>query len=267
LPDQYEIDFAHSSVAMVIHDNDPATTRLDITSPRTGQQFQPGDIIELRAQIIGPGSSNSWSVEFFDGDRRLGATRPDVPIWWGDASGGQHVIIARAADSQGTVLSAAPATIQVGPGAVLPVVKIGAFPWRTGEPCPTCFVAPSVITIERTAPTNEPLTVFLDIDGTATAGDDYEALPASVEIPAGQRSAKLTLLARDDQLIEGPEVVRVRVLSQPPPLLPPTYFVNAHAKEALVVIFDNEPEAPQARLDSVTPTNESHLEFPGTVQL
>src|SRR5882672_507548 len=34
LPDRYEIDFAHSSVAMVIHDNDPMTTRLDITSPR-----------------------------------------------------------------------------------------------------------------------------------------------------------------------------------------------------------------------------------------
>src|SRR5207247_3891566 len=66
---------------------------------------------------------------------------------------------------------------------------------------------------------------------------------------------------------EGPEVVRVRVLSQPPPLLPLTYFVSVHAKEAFVVIFDDEPDAPQARLDIVAPTNGSHLEFPSTIQL
>src|SRR5439155_1308491 len=130
LPDQYEIDFAHSSVAMVIHDNDPATTRLEITSPRNGQQFQPGDIIELSARIIGPGSTNSWSVGFFDGDQRIGTTRPGSPIWWADAAGGQHTINARAADSQGTVLTAT-VTIQVGPGAALPVVRIDADPWRT----------------------------------------------------------------------------------------------------------------------------------------
>jgi len=267
-PDQYQIDFAHSSVAMVIHDNDPVTTRLDITAPRDGQQFQPGDIIELRAQIIGPGSSNSWSVDFFADDQRLGTTRPDAPIWWGDAPGGLHVITARATNLEGTVLtSAPPATIQVGPGAVLPVVKISADPWRTGEPCPTCFVAPSVLTIERTAPTNSALTVFLEIDGTATAGDDYQALLTSVEIPAGERSAHLTLLTRDDQLVEGPEVVRVRLLRQPPPLLPPTYFVNVYAKEALVVIFDDEPDAPPARLDILAPTNGSHLRFPSTIEL
>jgi Big-like domain-containing protein/Calx-beta domain-containing protein len=267
----YQIDFAHSSVAMVIHDNDPITTRLEITSPLDGRQFQPGDTIELRAQIIGPGSDQSWSVDFFDGDQRIGTTRPGAPLWWNDASGGQHVIRAQAYDpvavpGQG-ILIARPVTILVGPGATLPVVRIGVTPWQTGEPCPGCFVVPSVLTIERTSPTNTALTVFLAIDGTATAGDDYQALPASVEIPAGQRSAQLTLLARDDQLAEGPEIVRVRVLAQPPPLLPPTYFVNAYAKEALIVISDDEAGAPQARLDIVAPANGSHLEFPSVVQL
>jgi hypothetical protein len=269
--DRYGIDFAHSLVSMVIHDNDPVATRLDITAPHDGQEFQPGDTIELRAQIIGPGSSNSWSVEFFDGDQRLGTTRPNAPIWWSDASGGRHVITARAYDPAAIpgqdTLVARPVTIQVGPGAALPVVKIGATPWQTGEPCPTCFVVPGILTIERTAPTNSALTVFLEIDGTATAGEDYQALPTSVEIPAGQRSAQLTLLARDDQLAEGPEVVRVRVLRQPPPLLPPTYFVNVYAQEAFVVIFDDEPGAPQARLDIIAPTNGSHLRFPSTIQI
>ncbi len=268
LADQYTIDLAHSSVEMVIHDNDPVATRLDITSPRNGQQFEPGDIIELRAQIIGPGSAESWSLKFFDGEQAIGVTQPDVPIWWADAWGGRHVISALATDAQGTVLtSTPPAAILVGPGATLPVVKIGATPWFTAEPCLTCAVAPSVLTIERTAPTNAALTVFLEIDGTATAGDDYEALPASVEIPAGQRSVQLTVRVRDDALAEGPEVVRVRVLRQPPPLQPPTYFLNVYAEEARVVIFDNEPEAPPARLDIIVPTNGSHLPFPSTIQL
>ncbi len=264
----YEIDLAHSFVDMVIHDNDPVTTRLDIVSPRNGQQFQPGDLIELRAQVIGPGNSNSWSVEFSDGDHSIGKTRSDSPIWWSDASGGTHAINARAIDSQGTMLtSEPPVTVQVGPGARLPVVKISADPWRTGEPCPVCRVAPAILIIERTAPTNTGLTVYLETDGTAIPEDDYQPLPAKVEIPAGQRSVQLTLLARDDQLAEGPEVVRVRLLPQPPPLLPPTYFVSVHAQEALVVIFDDEREAPQARLDIVTPSNGAHLEFPSIVQL
>jgi hypothetical protein len=267
VPDRYAIDLAHSSVGMVIHDNDPITTLLKITSPHDGQQFQPGDIIELRAEIIGPGGSRSWSIEFFDGDHRIGTTQPDGVIWWGDASGGQHVISARATDSQGAELTSTSLTIQVGPGATLPVVKISAISWKTGEPCPTCFVAPGVLTIERTLPTNTTLTVFLAMDGTATAGDDYQALPASVDIPAGQRSAQLTLLPLDDQLVEGPEVVRVRVLSQPPPLLPPTYFVNGNSNEALVVIHDDEPKSPEARLDILAPTNGSRFPFPSTLQL
>src|SRR5262249_6787662 len=158
-----------------------------------GQQFQPGDTIELRAQIIGAVSGELWSVDFFDGDQRIGTTQADSSIWWSNAGGGQHVITALATNSLGAVLtSAPPVTILVGRGASLPVVKIGATPWSTREPCPTCVVAPSTLTIERTAPTNTALTVFLNIDGTATAGVDYQALPASIEIPAGQRSAQLT---------------------------------------------------------------------------
>jgi hypothetical protein len=265
---QYEIDLLHSSVDMVIHDNDPVATRLDITSPHHGQLFQPGDTIELRAQIIGPSSSDIWSVDFFDGSQRIGTTRPNQAIWWSDAPGGQHLISARATNAQGTVLISTPTvTIQVGPGAALPVVKIGANPWRTAEPCPTCLVAPGILVIERTVPTNAALTVFLDIDGTATPGDDYQELPSNVEIPAGQHSVQIPLLARDDQQVEGPEIVRVRVLPQPPPLQPPTYFVNVYAKEALLVISDDEPGAPVARLDIVAPSNGAHLQFPSTVAL
>ena len=248
----YQIDLAHSSVAMTIHDNDPVAVRLDITAPRDGQRFDAGDVIELRAQFVGPVTEQVWNIDFFAGDRLLGTTRPGAPIWWQDAPAGEHVIRARAIDALGTVIVAEPSpTIRVGPGAALPVVKIGAAPWRTGEPCPTCFVAPSILTIERTAPADAPLEVFLEVDGTAAPGADYVPLPASVQIPAGQLSTKLTLFARDDRLVEGPEVVRVRLLAQQPP----TYFVNVHAGEVLVLIGEDEAGGPQARLDIIEPAD------------
>jgi Bacterial Ig domain/Calx-beta domain len=140
----------------------------------------------------------------------------------------------------------------------LPVLKISADPWQTAEPCPTCRVIPAVLNIERTEPVLDPLTVYLHVDGTATPGEDYPVLPSRVEIPAGETSIQLTLGAFDDHLAEGPEVVRVRVAG-PPDGTPPAYVINADANVAMVVIGDDEPDAPAARLDIVVPKEGQHF--------
>jgi hypothetical protein len=246
----------------------PALTQtvFTIVSPQNGQQFLPGQAIELRGQLRS--SDTPWSVEFFDNSRSIGKTRSGMPLWWTDASGGRHVITAIATDGLGhSVPALEPVTIQVGPGPTLPVVTIIAEPWRTAEPCPTCFVAPAILTIERTDPIDSALTVALAIDGTATPGDDYEPLPSSVQIPAGQRSIQLKVLPRDDQLAEGPEIVRVRLVPRPSPLQDPTYLVSFHANDALVTINDDESGAPLARLDIVAPANEAQFEFPSIIEL
>ena len=242
----------------------PPTLVLD--EPQEGQQFATGDTIPLRASIAND-SGGAWSVQFFSGDQPIAQSTPGRTVWWSEAWGGQHILSARASNASGTLLISDSKSILVGPGATLPVVKIDATPWRTGEACPTCSTAPSVLTVRRTDPTNSPLTVYFTIDGTATPGSDYEALPASVEIPAGQHSVELNLLPINDQLVEGPEIVRVRLLAQPPPLLPPTYFLNAYAKEALIAILDDEAGAPSARLDIAAPAEGAHLRFPSMVQL
>jgi hypothetical protein len=149
----YKIDFANSSLSM----SSLTMTRSPPgwTSPRhtLGKVFELGAAIELRAQIIGPGGSNDlWSVEFFDDDQPIGTTQVGKSIWWNDASGGPHVVGARARNSQGTLLTAEPSSILVGPGATLPVVKISADPWSTGEPCPACLVMPSILTIRTDHP-------------------------------------------------------------------------------------------------------------------
>jgi acetyl esterase/lipase len=51
------------------------------------------------------------------------------------------------------------------------------------------------------------LTVTYTVSGTATAGDDYVALPGSVTIPAGQSSADVVLTPVDDDVLETAETV------------------------------------------------------------
>jgi hypothetical protein len=115
--------------------------------------------------------------------------------------------------------------------------------------------------IERSEPTNSPLTVYLKADGTATPGVDYRALPSQVEIPAGQTNVQLALEPLDDTLAEGPEVVRVAlgISSQ--------YTILTGYKESLIVIFDDEPDAPTARLDILSPTNGAHSGFAQRIEL
>jgi hypothetical protein len=133
----------------------------------------------------------------------------------------------------------------------LPIVTVWAEAWKTAEPCPVCRVTPAVLRIDRSGPLSLPLTVLLSVDGTATAGDDYDSLPAKVEIPAGQQSVKLQVVPKDDLVAEGPEVVRVRLGRSP------GYQARPSHEAALISIFDDEPNAPVTRLDIVGPPSTS----------
>ncbi|MCI0748577.1 MAG: Ig-like domain-containing protein, partial [Verrucomicrobia subdivision 3 bacterium] len=227
--------------------------RLTLNNPLEGQQFVPGETIHLRA-TLNDTSEGPWRIEFFSGDQLIGASTSGQTFFWLDAWAGQHSILALATNPNGALVASSYATIQVGlDPATAPVVSVEATQWRTAEPCPTCFVVPGILTIRRTAPTNTALTVSLQIDGTAISGVDYEALSSSVTIPAGQRSVQLNLLAKDDQLVEGPEIVRVRIAPSP------SYVLHCCSRESLVVIHDDEPGAPTARIDIVSPTNGARL--------
>jgi len=264
--DAYESDYPRSSIRITIQDNDPVTTRLEITSPRDGEHFQAGAVIPLRSQIIGPGgNSDSWSVEFFDGDQLIGTTRLGGTIWWNNAIGGPHLINARAYNPAGVpgqdILVAPPVSISVGPGPAWPVVRIGAGRGQTLEPCPACFSVPAVFTISRTGPTHEALNVYLEYDGPAKPGVDYQALPHRVTIPPGTNAAHVSVMAIDDQLVEGPEIVRATIVT--PELATLGYVVSYYASEAMVVINDDESGAPEIRLDIVEPDDGAQF-APGT---
>ena len=236
--------------------------RLELVFPTDGMQFQPGNTITLRATVLGD-AGEPWQVEFFDGAERIGQSRPNVSIWWKSAGGGPHVITAHATDLVGNTLISAPATILVGPGPTLPVVSVSARPWKITEACITCDVVASNLVIRRAGSTDKALFVYLKTDGSATAGEDYPALPTRVEIPAGQNSTQLDLLALDDELAEGPEFVRVRLV--PPPDDPSSYLISVHTGTTMIVMLGHdEPGAPEARLDLMRPESGGSRLQPGT---
>jgi hypothetical protein len=99
--------------------------------------------------------------------------------------------------------------------------------------------------VSRRGPTDAALVVHYTLNGSATNGEDYTALPLSIEIPAGEASAVIEVVPTDDDLVEGPERVSL-VLSASD-----TYRVNHFASRAGAVLFDNDRAAPSGPIVSI----------------
>ncbi|MCU0546193.1 MAG: Ig-like domain-containing protein [Oscillatoriaceae cyanobacterium Prado104] len=114
-----------------------------------------------------------------------------------------------------------------------PLVSIAAgnTPAEEGE-VPGTFV----VSLDRAAPAGG-LVVEYAVGGTATSGDDYEALTGTVLIPQGQSTATIQLDTFDDAFIDPNETVTVTLREQPDRL---NYGVNPASNTASLTITDNE---------------------------
>ncbi|MDZ4841147.1 MAG: Calx-beta domain-containing protein [Hyphomicrobium aestuarii] len=104
------------------------------------------------------------------------------------------------------------ATINVLNTSPMPVVSIAPTIPNTSEQTPG---SPGRFTVSRTGATNIPLGVFLALStgaNKATNGVDYQLIPLSVFIPAGQSSVSFDIVPIADNLAEGVELVDVTVL-------------------------------------------------------
>ena len=88
--------------------------------------------------------------------------------------------------------------------AALPVVTIAATTEAADE-----SGTDGLFTISRTGETTEALDVTFTVGGTATAGDDYEAITTTVTILAEQSSVTVPVSVTDDDLVEAAETVVV----------------------------------------------------------
>lgn len=125
----------------------------------------------------------------------------------------------------------------------VPVVRIKATMPETSEPSPLVRFAPGRFTLRRTGGTASGLWVFVAYRGTARAGTDYDSLPTSVQIPAGATSIDLSVVALQDNLVEGDETVVAQV--QPDLTMGPIehYRVEPTQHVARVVIHDQTTPA------------------------
>lgn len=89
-----------------------------------------------------------------------------------------------------------------------PVVRIRAIqPFASEAPSLT----PARLLVTRTGDTSADLIVTYALGGSAANGVDYQALPGTITIPAGQSAAALFIQPKPDALPEGAETVVVRL--------------------------------------------------------
>lgn len=100
------------------------------------------------------------------------------------------------------------------------------------------------ITLTRTQVTSTPLIVRLVFSGTAINGVDTDLVPTTVTIPANAASVSITITAKSDATVEGPETLIVGLASDP------AYAVGAPLPVA-IAITNNGIAKPAPRIDSI----------------
>jgi len=100
--------------------------------------------------------------------------------------------------------------------------------------------------VRRTGETNNELTVFYSLHGTAQNGSDYETLPGSITIPAGRRTARIVVKPINDELEERIETV-VLELQSDPSLGPVARYLVGRPGRAAAIIVDNDHPRPLSR--------------------
>jgi len=239
--------------------NKPPTVA--IVSPPNGAVFSAPVDVRL---VAAAGDPDGWvtTVEFFDGNTSLGIvsngvcildaapvrlpnlgtdvltenslTRP-FSLLWRSVPPGRHVLTAVATDNDGDSTRSRPIEIFVREPGGLPVVRIMA----TDAVAREGTANTATFRIRRTGPTNDALTVFYAIGGTAANGADYVTIPNSLTIPAGWRGARIVITPIDDNLPERIETVRLRLT--PPPVVPPTYEIGLPARAGAVILDNDHP--------------------------
>jgi len=258
MPETYHVG-SPSNAVVTIYDNDgPQPTNrppvVRITLPMDGAVFIAPVNIAIAAGAEDPDPDDYVAtVEFFADNHTLGvrtnnpaSASPVNPFMlvWSNVPAGFHVLTARATDSRGAANWSGPIHISVQDESPLPLVTIRAVDPNATEPSLLHARDPGLFVITRTGSTNDPMTVYYSIRGTASNGVDYAAIPHSVAIPAGRWSAEIVINPLPDALPEGIESVALRI--EPPVCIaifppPPGCYQVGVPGEAVVFIADNQP--------------------------
>ena len=133
-----------------------------------------------------------------------------------------------------------------------------AWPTAVCQYFTNCGPKTATFTVRRFGDTNSDLTVPYDINGTASNGVDYVALPGSATIPAGERRVLITIVPIDDG---PPDVNKTVVLTLLPDMQmnPLPGYVLGFPRRAAAIIIDQGPGPTTGML----PGSGFHLAIPG----
>ena len=248
---ELNIDPARSTARIFIRDDGITTASLELTAPKNGAQFPTVQAIPIAATAIDLDGAITH-VEFFDGDKQIGASTidfirppdPGTPIVhefvWAGADAGAHALTARALNAAGNAATSAPVRIQVGEG--LPIVSIIAVDAFAREGTSANGNADTAIfVVKRSGRTIDPLAVRFNLGGTALPGADYEAPASPLIIPAGQQSVRLVIRPVDDRRTEPVETVVVSLLAND---ATPAHYALGFPRRAAALIVDNDHARP-----------------------
>ena len=118
------------------------------------------------------------------------------------------------------------------------------------------FPKDAVFTVRRWGDISDDLTVTYGIGGTASNGVDYVTLPGVVTIPAGECTARITVVPLDDG---PPDITKTVILTLTPDTnLPPDYVLGIPRKAAAIIL-----DGPPWPATAVLPDRCFHLNMPG----
>lgn len=113
------------------------------------------------------------------------------------------------------------------------------------------------LSFERSEPYDNPLSVNLEITGTATNGVDISNIPTFITFPPGQSTATITFQVLNDGLVEGTEDLTITLEDQTPcpTSPPPSVTVTIQDSEPMTVTItpDESLTCPQERTITATP--------------
>jgi len=245
--------------------NIPPTVR--IGAPVSGSVYQAPANIAIFAQ---PNDVDGTveTVELFEGTNSLGVVTngpavmsPINPwhVFWTNVPVGAYALRAKATDDKGAIGWSEGVRVYVvestnrptDPDAEeIPLVPPGMGMAQRDNP--------AVFTISRSGPTNDPLTVYFHLSGTASNGVDYAKVGDSATIGAGTFTADVVIDPIDDFLVEGTETVVLTlepvacVAIFPPP--PGCYELGA-LRSAVAYIRDNDATSNLPPIVTITATD------------
>ena len=220
---------------------------VQITSPADGAQIPSGTPVEITAAAIDPDGYTDFA-EFFADGRKLGEERlvfivpppagqtQHYSFTWRDALPGSHVLSVRVRDNLGAGAASAPVTILITVADGLPVVTVRACDPLGIEPSIDLPANTASFRLHRSGSTSSDLAVNYDLGGSAMNGADYELLNGTAIFPAGSPFVDVVVKPLADNLVEGRETVRLKVVPQFDD--GPQRYTVGYRNRAIVVIAD-----------------------------